>query len=353
MRPKRAGPARGFSWQTSPQTRKRGRRAGFTREPARACRNTSGNRGWGTAPSASSAGCRRPVAASQGGGCPPPEPGKSRGRGTHPTPHERLTPAIAERGSPAIVDRVSPAIDDWRTSAIDDRVSPAIDDWGTSAIDDRVSPAIADWGTSAIGDCVSPASNDCLSAERGLPRVSVRRTTISVIPLDHPRWAGSGQIRTCRSSGIAPPRSRNATRSCSPIDLKLPSAVAQYPPPVVRPAIRIERQDFALDTRPAPASSRDGDAFFSVCHGCADQQALRAYQAPTPLPMTHLHALPTASNITGSPVALRRPRFGRRVTADHGNTPWHPTSRRCTSSPCCEPAKALDAGHLLPSSDTV
>lgn len=212
MRQNRAEPARGFSWQTSPQTRKMGRRATFAREPARACRNTSGNRATEASRRSFREDCDRLVEAPQGGDCRPPTPEKSR----------RRVARLARQAR--------------------------------------------------------------LSARSGSPRLSICRTTISVIPLDHPRWAGSGPIRTNRSSGAVMPPFRRTTRAHHSIDPQLPCSVAKYPPPVVRPTIRIERQDFAFDSRPAPAPSRGDDAFFSMNHGEADEwtNARTRRQRPCP-----------------------------------------------------------------------
>jgi len=89
----------------------------------------------------------------------------------------------------------------------------------------------------------------------GAPRSPVGRTRVSptVSLPDHnkchtarsPSMGRIGTTRTDRSSGIALPLFRHATRKHQTIDPRLPSSVAKYPPPVVRPAIRFERPDFA------------------------------------------------------------------------------------------------------------
>lgn len=228
MRPNRAEPARGFSWQTSPQTRKMGRRATFAKEPARACRNTSGNRSTEVSRRASWLECLRGGDAPQEGGSPPPVPENSRRRDAPPACRARLS--------------------------------------------------------AAHDACLSAANNACLSAESGSPPLSICRTTISVMPLDHPRWAGSGPIRTNRSSGAVLPQFRRTTRTHHQIDPQLPCSVSKYPPPVIRPAIQIERQDFASESRPAPATSRGDDAFFSVNHGETDERTNARTRRQRPCP---------------------------------------------------------------------
>ncbi len=128
MRPNRAGPARGFSWQTSPQIRNRDTRARFASEPVREWRKTSGKCGTAEEGGEPSKGCRSSGSTRHGGGCPPRAPGESRRRGGHAARQVRA----------------------------------------------------------------SAAGNACPSAEGGLPRASPCRTTISLMPLDHPRWAGAG-----------------------------------------------------------------------------------------------------------------------------------------------------------------
>lgn len=164
MRPNRAEPARGFSWQTSPQTRKMGRGARFAREPARACRNTSGNRATQASRRAFRDDCDRPAEAPQTGGFAPSTSIGSRRRGALPARHARLSPG--QHSS------------------------------------------------------LSADQQAQLSAESGLPRLSICRTTISVIPLDHSRWAGSGRIRTtghlqvcCHSLGARPTNIIRSTRN--------------------------------------------------------------------------------------------------------------------------------------------
>ncbi len=212
MRPNRAEPARGFSWQTSPQTRKTGRGAKFAREPARACRKTSGNRATEGSQRSLWDVRGRQVETPQEVGSPPPKLENSRRRSARPARHARP------------------------------------------------------------------------STESGSPRLSICRTKISVMPLDHPRWAGSGPFRTSRSSGAVLPPYQRTTRTHHSIDPQLPCSVAKYPPPVIRPAIRIERQDFASNSRPAPAPSRGDDAFFSVNHGETDERTNARTRRQRPCP---------------------------------------------------------------------
>jgi len=200
MRSNRAGPARGFSWQTSPQARNRGRRDGFAREPDRACRKTSGKCGRAAgatngaiprgdaedaAAAGPSAGCVRSGGAPQCGIRSPPAPGESRRRGTSPARHARTSAGLES------------------------------------------------------------------------PRMSPSRTTMSVMPLDHPRWADREHrvVRPahCRCIGSRPAHVNRPTRD------------SRHPSPSTVPRFSV---------RPSDASGRASRWFAACASTIASRQCL-------------------------------------------------------------------------------
>jgi hypothetical protein len=183
MRPNRAGPARGFSWQTSPQIRNRDTRARFASEPVREWRKTSGKCGTAEEGGEPSRGCRSSGSTPHGGGCPPRAPGESRRRGGHAARQVRA----------------------------------------------------------------SAAGNACPSAEGRLPRASPCRTTISLMPLDHPRWAGAGtpgwRVVTSPSNRQAALWRRSTCSAGHPSPSTLPRLSSR---PSDAPANPCKRQVFAI-----------------------------------------------------------------------------------------------------------
>ena len=134
----------------------------------------------------------------------------------------------------------------------------------------------------SVGSCVAgrrlpaaiPGGVPTAGRASDAPRAPVGRTRVapSVNPPDHnkchtarpPSMGRIGTIRTSRSSEAVLPLSRQTIGLHRTIDPQLPSSVTTYPPPVVRPAIRFERQDFAMNCGPRQ-HHRVATMLFSSC----------------------------------------------------------------------------------------